>query len=428
MENKIVYQAEVEVLGKILLNDKLIYKVNDKLQESDFQTRKNKEIYTAMKLCAKNGKPIQPAILMGYLKDSDVSVTELVKISSSVASTADIMHYVEIVKEASNKQKLRVVLSQVNQLIEKENFKDLAQTAIKQLYAIDQETTQNNHMNREQLMESVLDFIQKGMQSGGETVGMRTGWNAIDKPLKGFNKGDLTLLGGRPSMGKTAFCINLANKLTDRYKVLFFELEMPNHKIGMRELAAESKVALNRLYEPHLLNENEVRAFMMAADKLAKKGNMFYDDTPRATLDYIREKVRFIKEQEGLDIIFVDHIGLIKQTNNSSRNDWIGEVSATLKAIGKEFGVSVIALSQLSREIERRTDKRPVLSDLRDSGNLEQDADAVIFLYRDGYYNPESVTSDVENLEVIIGKNRDGMVGTVNMAINLKLQLVTEIY
>jgi replicative DNA helicase len=228
-------------------------------------------------------------------------------------------------------------------------------------------------------------------------------------------------------MGKTVFSLNLADKLTSKYKVLFFELEMTDLKLGMRELAAKSYMPLNKLYEPHKLTEAEYDSIIKAVSRIEEKGNLTIDDKARASLDHIRNQVRYKKTSEGVDLVIVDHVGLIKMSKGfSNRNDWLGEVSSSLKAIAKEFDVCVIALSQLSREVEKRRDKRPELADLRESGNLEQDADCVMFLYREGYY--KKTNQDNEPLEVIIAKNRDGRTGKIPMAINLKKQLVTEVY
>ena len=425
------YQAESEVLGRVLRKPDLMYFVNDHLETTDFQNIKNQTIFQAMKLCSKNGKPIELGILAEYLKGSDVSLSYIMEISSSVASVSDIKHYVDIVKEHGKKITLKKFFTDSLKDLENKTSTEIAENSIKQLYAIGQEDETESHVNREQLMGEVLAYLEEGIRTQGQSIGMKTGWNDIDKPLKGFNRGDLVLLGARPSMGKTVFALNLADKLSTQFKVLFFELEMKSYKIGLRDLAARSKIPLNRLYEPHNLTESEFSEVNRTVNTISTKGNFIIDDRARVTLGYIRQKIHFLKETEGVDVVFIDHIGLIKEDKNfKSRNEWIGEVSASLKAMAKEFDVNIIILSQLNRSVEMRADKRPMLSDLRDSGNLEQDADVVVFLYRDAYYaaQEEKNELDTEPLEVIIAKNRDGMVGTINMAINLKIQSVHEVY
>lgn len=421
-------QAEVEILGRIMIDPKAFFRVNELIRPDDFATPSNKLVYKAMIDCEKAGKPLELGILAEYLKTSDIRVSDLMDISSKVASTSDIRHYAEILVESSKKRRLQEVMAQSQARIPGETFSSLSQWITSEIYRIDDLDKAGKCIDRGQLMNEVVDFIDKGIQSNGENVGMKTEWKSIDTALAGFKRGDLVVIGARPSMGKTAFALNLSDKLSGKYKILFFELEMPALKLGLRELAARSYIPMSKLYEPQNLSESEVRIVMETIHKIAEKSNVTIDDKPQATLDHIRNRVRNLKYSQGVDVVVVDHIGLIKDTKRgTSRNDWLGEVSSTLKAIAKEFDVCVIALSQLNRGVEARTGNRPQLSDLRESGNIEQDADVVLLLYRAGYYSKDKVPEN-ESLEVIVAKNRDGKTGTVNMAINLKKQLVTEIY
>lgn len=421
-------QAEIEILGRIIRDPQLIYKVSDQISSDDFNGQKNKLIFEAMKACSKVGKPIEPGILLGFLEGTEITLLQLMEISSGVASTSDIRHYSEIVLENSRKRRLSKKLQESITELGCGSYTDISQGILQEIYMIAEVNKLSNYVNRRELMEKVLDFIQEGIDTKGENVGMKTGWKSLDTALTGFKKGDMVIIGARPSMGKTAFALNLADKLSSKHKVLFFELEMTDLKLGLRELAAKSYTPLNKLYEPHTLTEAEHEAIIKAVSRIEEKGNLTIDDKARATLDHIRNQIRYKKISEGVDVVIVDHIGLIKMSKGfANRNDWMGEVSSSLKAIAKEFNVCVIALSQLSRGVESRTGNRPMLSDLRDSGNIEQDADAVLFLYRGGYYSKTDIP-DTEPLEIIIAKNRDGRTGPVNMAINLKKQLVTEIY
>lgn len=419
--------AESEVLGRIIRDPELIFKVSDRIKSEDFHGSKNKLLFEAMMACSKEGKPIEIGILMRFLEGTGIKISDLIEISHGVASSADISHYADILIETSKKRKLNRALAGAIKKLESESYSDVSQSITQELYKIDEHNKVSNFVDRAQLMEKVLDFIQEGINTKGENVGMKTGWNSLDVALTGFKKGDLVLIGARPSMGKTAFSLNLADKLTTKYKVLFFELEMTDLKLGLRELAAKSYTPLNKLYEPHKLTEVEYESIIKSVAKIEEKDNLMIDDKARATIDHIRNQVRYKKKSGGVDLVIIDHVGLIKMNKAySSRNDWMGEVSSSLKAIAKEFNVCVIALSQLSRDVERRSNKRPELADLRDSGNLEQDADCVMFLYREGYY--KKTNQDNEPLEVIIAKNRDGRTGKIPMVINLKKQLVTEIY
>lgn len=421
-------QAEYEVIGRILLEPKLLYQVNGLVKADDFSDQKNKAVFKAMVECDKEGKPLEPGMLVQFLKSSDVGVSDLMGISSKVASTSDIVHYTEILIENSKKRKLFEVIKKSQDRLAAESFSDIAQWLSSELYRIDEAKQSGACVDREQLMEEVLNYLQRGIETKGESIGMKTGWPSLDAALTGFKRGDLVILGARPAMGKTAFALNVTDRLSKSYKILFFEMEMKALKLGMREVAAKSYLPMNKLFSPHTLTEAELRSVMDAVSKIAHKGNVVFDDRGRPPLEYVRNQVRNIKHSIGVDIVIVDHIGLIKETKNySNRNEWLGEVSSSLKAIAKEFDVCVIALSQLSRGVEHRTGNKPQLSDLRESGNIEQDADVVMMLYRAGYYNKD-IAPENEALEVLIEKNRDGKTGTVNMAINLKKQLVTELY
>jgi len=422
------HQAELEVLGRILKDPDLIYSVNNQISGEDFLIENNRTIYEGMRACSISNKPIEIGTLYNELRGSNITISDLTNLVNCVASTSDIKHYTAIVKENSRRRNLKLILEGSLNNIQDKTSEEIAQHIIKQLYSLSEDRSSSTYMNRTEMMEAALAYLQEGIVTKGENVGMKTGWKSLDIPLSGFKKGDLVIIGARPSVGKTAFTLNLANKLTDKYKVLFFELEMSAIKIALREVSARSLIPMNKFSEPHMMSESEISSFMRAADHLSKKGNLILDDKARAPLDYIRNRVHYLKNTHNVDLVVIDHIGLIPQPKGvASRNEWLGEISATLKGIAKEFDVCVIGLSQLNRSVESRSDKRPMLSDLRDSGNIEQDADQVIFLYREGYYIKENVP-DNERFEVIIAKNRDGITGTVYMVMNTKKQLVTEIY
>lgn len=421
-------QAEVEILGRIILDEKTFFRVNELIKPDDFYLPRNKAVYKAMVACEREGKPIEPGILAEYLKKEGVGVADLMEISSKVASTSHIRHYAEILVENSKKRRFLDVMKRSQERLDNDQFTEVAQWISSELYKIDETSNANNCVDREQLMEQVLNYIQRGIETNGESIGMKTGWKTLDTALTGFKKGDLVVIGARPSVGKTAFVLNLTDKLSANYKVLFLELEMTAVKLGMREVAAKGHIPMSRLFSPHTLTEGELAKVMQAVTTIAAKGNVVFNDKQGSSLEYIRNQIRNQKYSRGVDVVVVDHIGLIPQRKGfSNKNDWLGEVSSTLKALAKEFDVCVIALSQLSRGVEYRTEKKPQLSDLRDSGNIEQDADVVLMLYRAGYYNKDK-KPEIEALKILVEKNRDGKTGSLNMAVNLKTQLVTEEY
>lgn len=420
--------AELEVLSRIMRDNKMIFKAIEDISPEDFFNTKNKLIFTSMKERSKNNQGISPITLFDSLKGSEITLPYLLEINNTAAATKDIQTYVDIVKENSRKRQYVSILRNSISKLSESTFDEISHETMAKLYQVNEKSQTSTFIDSGQLMGKVLDFIQEGQKSNGESIGMKTGWKSIDMPLKGFHKGDIVLIGARPSMGKTAFALNLAEKLSEKYKILFFELEMTDVKLGLRRIAAKSYIPLNRLYEPNTLTDDEYKKMIQVVSQIEQKGNMIIDTTPRISLDQLRSRIHFIKNTQGVDLIILDHVGLMKMDKGySSRNEWLGDTVAGLKALAKEFDVCMVILSQLSRGVEARTDKRPMLSDLRDSGSLEQDADVVLFLYRDGYYNKENLP-DIQPLEVILAKNRDGMTGTINMGISLQRQLISEIY
>lgn len=420
--------AELEVLSRIMRDNKMIFKAIEDISPEDFFNTKNKLIFSGMKECSKNNQDISPITLFDSLKGSEISLPYLLEINNTAAATKDIQTYIDIVKENSRKRQYVSIFKNSVSKLSESTFDEVSHETMAKLYQVNEKSQTSTFIDSGQLMGKVLDFIEEGQKSNGESIGMKTGWKSIDMPLKGFHKGDIVLIGARPSMGKTAFALNLAEKLSEKYKILFFELEMTDVKLGLRRIAAKSYIPLNRLYEPNTLTDDEYRKMIQVASQIEQKGNMIIDTTPRISLDQLRSRIHFIKSTKGVDLVILDHVGLMKMDKGySSRNEWLGDTVAGLKALAKEFDVCIVILSQLSRGVEARTDKRPMLSDLRDSGSLEQDADVVLFLYREGYYHKED-SPGVEPLEVILAKNRDGMTGTINMTINLQKQLISEIY
>jgi len=288
---------------------------------------------------------------------------------------------------------------------------------------------QEGTVNSEQLMETTLNAIEKGYNEGGKITGISTGYNNLDSAMNGLVKQDLILIAARPSMGKTALIANILSNIPKESKILMHELEMSKEKIGIRLLAAKSLRNPQDLARGNI-NDNDFEILGKKCNEISAKDNLYLNCKAGLTFGEIRAEAKKIKLQHGLDILIVDNIGKIKPDNiKASRNDQLGQISEGLKSLAKDLDICVVALSQLSRACESRPDKHPQLSDLRDSGNLEQDADTILFIYRDDYYaereNRESKKPGV--MEIMVAKNRDGECGALELAYITKYQLITTI-
>lgn len=423
-------ESEIEVLSRIMKENKLIHIATEELCSKDFFNIKNQLIFEKMILSSKVNQAISPVTIFEALKDVGISLSYLMEIEGAAASTKDLKSYIGIVKENSNKRKIANILEESITQLSKQSYEEVSQEIMSKLYQVNENRSNESFLDDTEVMGRALDFIEKAQKSNGESVGMKTGWKGLDAALKGFHKGDLVLIGGRPSMGKTILMLQVSRQLSEKYSIGIMELEMTHEKLALRRLAAESYIPLNRIYQAQDLNQSEFNILIDNINKFAARNRIFTDTTPRMSLDQIRKKLHYLKSTRNIDILFIDHIGLIRMDKKySSRNEGIGEITSELKSLAKEFDICIVALSQLSRAVESRVDKRPMLADLRDSGSLEQDSDVVLFLYREGYYSSDKDNlPDIEPLEVIIAKNRDGATGTIDMTVSLGKQRIGEFY
>nr|DAN05318.1 MAG TPA: DnaB-like replicative helicase [Caudoviricetes sp.] len=264
-----------------------------------------------------------------------------------------------------------------------------------------------------ELIEKALIEIEKRVNQGGDIPGMQTGIKDLDKATGGFEKGELNIIAARPSIGKTVMALNLLDGLSQNgYKVFLAELEMTEESLGIRRLANNATVEVNRIKFGNMQQE-DFNKILQAASILGNRNNIFTDCTSNQSLLNIKSKAKAIRQSHGLDVIIIDNLTIMNIPNRQTRDVAIGEITKGLKSLAKDLEISVILLCQLSRAPEQRADHRPMLSDLRESGNIEQDADTVIMLYRDEYYNKE--TEDKNIMECIITKQRNGATGTVRL-------------
>ena len=423
MENikKIPYNIEAEqsILGGIFLKPDAVAKVIEIIKSDDFYKHSNKIIYEVMLECYEEGDVIDPLLVIEKLKKRQKlnevgGEEELFDIMKSVPTAANIENYAKIVKEKAVLRKLIDVGTSIVELAydgydEVEAIMDKAENMI---FIIAQDKEKKVVYSVKDLIDEEFERLEKVYQNKGEVTGISSTFTEFDKMTSGFHPSDLVIIAARPSMGKTAFVLNLALSAAVKQKkgVLIFSLEMSNSQIFQRLISAEAKVPMKKLRNG-FLDPEEWAKVGVATGRLAESP-IFIADVPNVTVLEIRAISRRLKAEGKLDMILIDYLQLIKGRDRSdNRQQEISDISRTLKGLARELNVPVIALSQLSRATEQRSDRRPMLSDLRDSGAIEQDADVVIFLYRDEYYNEESELKGLA--EIIIGKQRNGPVGTV---------------
>ncbi|ENZ01380.1 replicative DNA helicase [Clostridium thermobutyricum] len=406
-------EAEIEVLGAILTDDKNLPNCLDEINEEDFYLERHKILFRKMKELYAVGKRVNLINIVNYIgKEKIIEFGGVSYISSLIEGgrNLDIKSYLEIIKECSLKRKLKVSLEKsLEALIKGEEDLSAIKTRIyKGLETGDE--IKRNILEDKDLMFKTLEEIENRFNKGGEVLGMETGYKSLDRLLNGLKKGELVILAGRPAMGKTVTALNIMDGLADRgYKVLLNELEMTEEAIGMRRLAYRTNTKSIAIQNGRLTEEEFIK-ITNEYSLLSKRGNVYTDCSYNQTLMSIMSRAKVLKETKGLDVLIIDYLGLMEMKIKDTRANAVGEITRGLKILAKKLDINIILLCQLSRNVEGRMDKRPMLSDLRDSGSIEQDADVVIFTYRDSYYNKE-VTE--EEIELIVAKNRNGKDGIV---------------
>lgn len=414
-------EAEQSVLGAMLINQEAINTAIEQLAPEDFYKEANKEIFKAMIELYKRNEPVDIITLSEELKRKDIlenigGVTYLTSLSGGVAISSNIKYYCDIVEEKSI---LRQLIASCDEIVAKsyeasEEVNSIIEQAEKKIFDI----TQGRHKGgfapiKDVLLES-FSKIEEMAAREGELTGLTTGFIDIDSKLSGMQKSDLILLAARPSMGKTALGINIATNaaIKANASVAIFSLEMSKEQLAQRMISSISHVNLQNIISGKLEEEEWLKIINGIAP--LSQANIFIDDTAGISLMEIKAKCRRLKIEKGLDLIVIDYLQLMQsEMRHENRQQEISAISRGLKALAKEMDCPVLALSQLSRAPELRSDHRPILSDLRESGAIEQDADVVLFLYRDEYYNEDT---DKKNIgEVIIAKHRNGPTGTVEL-------------
>lgn len=414
-------EAEQSIIGAMIIDKNAIVKVAEKLKEEDFYRDGHKIIYRAIFEMLKNDMAVDLVTLLEYLKSTDMlekagGVAYITEVSSSVLTTANLSSYIEIVEQKSILRKLikastKIIEDSYNKQTE---VQDVLDSAEKKIFDISENRTNNDFEPLKDVLERGFLEIERLYNNKGEITGIGSGITDLDAKTSGFQKGDMVLIAARPSMGKTTFALNIAEHaaLREGKSVVIFSLEMSKEQLAYKLLCSEANVDMLKL-RTGALEDKDWENIARATGPLSK-AKIYIDDTAGVTVMEMRSKCRRIKMEYGIDLILIDYLQLMSGSNSESRQQEVSEISRSIKALAKEMECPVIALSQLSRAPEQRADHRPMLSDLRESGSIEQDADIVMFLYRDEYYNKE--TEDKNIAECILAKQRNGPVGTVKMA------------
>ena len=414
-------EAEQSVLGSILLDKDAMISVSETLIPEDFYKEAHRVIYECMLKLYNNQSEIDLITLADELRDQgyldDIGgIAYITSLSTIVPTTSNIKYYINIEKEKSISRQL---ISAANDIINlgydsSTKVEDVLENAEKKIFDISQERTTNDFQPINQVLTETLSMLEKLYEEKSDVTGLTTGFRDLNKKINGLQRSDLLLIAARPAMGKTAFALNLVQNaaLKGDASVAVFSLEMSKEQLVQRMVAAQSSVELKKIKTGTLAANDWPRI----TDGMAvlSGAKIHIDDTPGIKISELRSKCRKLKIEKGLDLVLIDYLQLMEgEGHNESRQQEIAKISRSLKILAKELDCPVVALSQLSRAPEQRADHRPMLSDLRESGSIEQDADIVMFLYRDEYYNPDTERKNIG--EVIVAKNRHGETGTVEL-------------
>lgn len=415
-------EAEQAVLGAILLESEALVTVMERLRTEDFYSVAHQRIFDAMMSLAEDNQPLDLITLTARLRDLEQleevgGASYLVKLAGAVPTAANVEYYAQIVEEKSMLRRLIRTATQIvaNGYAEGEDVRHLLNDAEQRILELTGQRGTHGFVSIRDVLMEVFERVEYLYNRKGGVTGIPSGFPDLDKMTSGFQRSDFIIVAARPSVGKTAFALNIAQNVAVRAgeTVAIFSLEMSASQLVQRMICAEANVDAGRM-RTGFLEGDDWEKLSMAIGALSE-AQIYIDDTPGITVSDIRAKCRRLKKEKGLGMIVIDYLQLIQGRGKpgENRQQEVSEISRTLKQIARELEVPVIALSQLSRGVEQRQDKRPMMSDLRESGSIEQDADIVAFLYRDDYYDKDSEKKNI--IEIIIAKQRNGPVGTVEL-------------
>ena len=416
-------EAEQSVIGSMIMDQHAIVTAMEILLQEDFYHKQYGILFDAMIELYSSGQPVDLVTLQNKLKEKDVPqevsslefVGELVR---AVPTSANVKYYCNIVKENSMKRKLIRVTEEIENecYAGKESLESVLDKTEHDIFALLSSRTGGDYVPIRQVVMNALEKIEKASQQDGNVTGIPTGFIDLDYRTAGLQPSDLVLIAARPSMGKTAFVLNIAQYVAfhENMCTAIFSLEMSKEQLVNRLFSLESRVDAQALRTGNLSDADWAK--LVEGAGIIGDSELIIDDTPGISISEMRSKCRKYKLEHDLKLIIIDYLQLMSGSGRStdSRQQEISDISRSLKALARELNVPVLALSQLSRAVEQRPDHRPMLSDLRESGAIEQDADVVMFIYRDDYYNKDTELKGIS--EIIIAKQRNGPIGTVNLA------------
>ena len=412
--------AEQSVLGSILIDSRCVTDIIGVVQPEDFYLQQNKEIFEVIYSMFNLAQAIDPVTVLDKMREAGVhrdnSRDYIMQLMEITPTAANAVRYANIVREKAMLRNLSQAGVDITAMVQEQvgTPAEMLESAEKKIYALRKGDRRDSLEHIGTILHKVYDRLNELAQSDSAIPGLSTGLRDLDAKINGLNKGNLLLVAARPAMGKTSFALNMALNVAKKYKktVAFFSLEMSREELAMRLLSSESFVDSQKMATGKLTEEEWVKIGM--ASSALSQTDIRVDDNGGITVAEMNAKLRRL---DNLGLVVIDYLQLMQGSgygkNSENRVTVVGEISRSLKIMAKELNIPVICLSQLSRAVEGRTDKRPILSDLRESGAIEQDADSVMFLYRDEYYNEN--TEDKGLAECIVAKNRHGETGTVKM-------------
>ncbi|WP_022851422.1 replicative DNA helicase [Limisalsivibrio acetivorans] len=431
-------EAEQAVLASLLIDERAADKVMHTLTPSDFYHPQHQYIFSVLIKLHDEMKPKDIVTLASYLSDNNTlaragGVEYISSLVEIIPNSANVGYYAGIIKEKSTLRQLIHLSADMTEMCyeQVDDIRDVVETAEKRIFELAEDKLKADVLAIGEHMHRTFEVLEKLYHRKEETTGVPSGFRDLDELTNGFQRSDLIIVAGRPGMGKTAFTLNLAMNATYRPKeqesftVAFFSLEMSSQQLVQRLLSAQAGVDSNKLRTGKFSME-EWQNLTAAAGELSEL-KLYLDDTPAINSLELRAKCRRLKREHGLDMVVVDYLQLMGSAKGTeSREQQIAEISRSLKALAKELDIPIIALSQLNRGVENRPDKRPNISDLRESGAIEQDADLIVFLYRDEMYHKDTAEPGVT--EVIVAKHRNGSTGTVKLTFIKEYMLFKDLY
>ncbi len=425
-------EIEESLIGLLLISKPSQERAISELKSEDFTSPANQIVMKNISALFNNNSPISLATLKDSLKKNDEFTKIggdkfLDKILLANVSQMHVSDYIRIIKDNAKMRQVRDSLANAINYIdnaEKQDIEAIVHNVENDVLLATRESKSVEQREFSEILNSVVEKINANKNNEGVT-GIETGFTQLDNITSGFHEGDLVILAARPAMGKTAFALSLAKNVSKDDPVYLFSLEMPSEQLAQRMISSTAKVEGGKMRKPKLLTPMDWTKIEAAKEELSKR-RVIIDETAGINLTDIIWKSRKMVKEHGVKMIIIDYLQLITTENRfSGRQEEVSAISRSLKELARELNVPIIALSQLSRKVEQREDKRPLMSDLRESGSIEQDADLIMFLFREAYYKKD-VTSSIQEVEIIISKHRNGPTGTVELMFELNSGIFTD--